>query len=487
MPFQAPKYDTSLIGQMVNPADRAGKFFTNYANQLREDEKAAKEEARYQTELARQKVLDARQKVQDDRATILWDEQQAEKEKLANAGLLLANYRPMVEMHANDAYNAAVADQVARGVPITARIQDFPLNLNQNAPVDINVKGGTTTGTAPVYKNVARQVVTGGEQIPTAQPTGVKPKGKAVVPATKGITLNNTGFVDLTPKKEGSILPKSTEVQYIDSPYMDTKTTRPSMNLNYPNTPQTKADKILSPTTPKQQEQSAKKVTTVMDKVLVKGGTGGGVPKLTQTEDKILQQIVGGIDPNATRRQDAKTELEGMLYGLGLNPKQVKEYSEGVVESVYGDKNDPVRTALASARLTGYGNNIKETNNLAEKIYGEQQANLRQTQALAQSAKQHKETLAARAKEAKTTESAFLKAFDSKSGALTAEMEADPVGFSDKQEKARRDKWAGRYKEKFGDEGWYDNIFNNQSDWIDAQIAAENLMIEKQRAAKKSK
>jgi hypothetical protein len=86
----------------------------------------------------------------------------------------------------------------------------------------------------------------------------------------------------------------------------------------------------------------------------------------------------------------------------------------------------------------------------------------------------------------KVKESAFLKSFDEHAGKLQAEKEADPIGTADRIEEGRRKKFAGRWQMKYGDEGWYDEIFHNKSDWIDNQIAEEDAKITQDRA-KKSK
>jgi hypothetical protein len=85
---------------------------------------------------------------------------------------------------------------------------------------------------------------------------------------------------------------------------------------------------------------------------------------------------------------------------------------------------------------------------------------------------------------ANVKESPFLTEFDKTAGAIKAKEEADPIGTADRREQARRDKFDKQWTMKYGDEGWYDDLFHNKADWISNQIAAEDAKIEEKRAAK---
>jgi hypothetical protein len=364
-----PNFSRGITTAMSNAAEgfaAPGKVAGDYLLRKEREADKAKEEARYQTAQARQNVL-------DERATTTWNEQQAEKEKLANAGLLLAAERDTEAARTNTGYNKALNDWTLGGMQSPAPvIQDYPI-LAQNGNVNIGASVPNVGGTAgrTTYKNVATQVMVPGTQ-GTAQPIATR----SVAPAN-GISLNTDGFVSADSIMKSNARPAGTGTQYLDTPYgADTKTTKPSMNLQY--SPEVKADKILSPNTPKQAAATKDRVTTVMQKVAT-GMTAGTPPKLNQIEAATIDKIFSTVDPQAQNRQEGKSTLESMLFSLGLNPKQVKEYADIGIESVYGDKNDPVKLAIANAKLGAYEKNIDGTNRLGERIYAENRADARQS------------------------------------------------------------------------------------------------------------
>lgn len=178
-----------------------------------------------------------------------------------------------------------------------------------------------------------------------------------------------------------------------------------------------------------------------------------GVTQSEMHSDALLKSA--GLDGSMTPQQERKVkQLEGDMTAAVEQYKFDYTVNKDKAEMAFKNKQLEIQTQLSKMQMAQSERNSLRT---------------------------HADAVADR----KVKESSFLKAFDSKSGALTAEQEADPVGFADKQEKARRDKWAGRYKEKYGDEGWYDGIFHNQSDWIDTQIATEDKKIIAEREAKK--
>jgi hypothetical protein len=349
-------------GTMMGNAVDATKTFSNYFNNL-----------------GQQIVAEERQKVLDDRATTLFGQSQDDRTKLLKeqadekakqeaARNILAVYGDTQAAADNKGYNQALDKWTAGGMQGAAPvIQDYnasviPANVNLTTKVP-NV-GGTSGRT--IFSNVAKQVVTPGtEVIPQTAVQQVAP--------TKGLSLDTNGF---TPWIGGATGSNSKSVQYIDTPYgADTKTTKPSMSLNY--TPsEAKADKLLAPTTPKQAATTKNKVTTVMQKVAT-GMTSGTPPKLNQMEGALIEKIFSTVDPEAQNRKEGRKSLESMLFSLGMKPSDVKEYADMGVKSVYGDGADPLKLALANAKMDAAKENIKSTNDLGALLYKEQKQDAR--------------------------------------------------------------------------------------------------------------
>ena len=402
----------TLMGQASDDISGLGKVATDYLTR-----KTAEEDKAYQR---------GREKIQDDRATQLWNEQQKEKENLKLAGELHANQGAVNDAilaqdprfnTAMDMATKAGMDTGTMGVKgvmdwYGSQQKDTPLNISSSVP---NV-GGTAGG--PILKTVSKQVPVSVPATPSA-PILTKPKviatGDAATPRT-----DNTEWNVREPNTFGKVVTMAKELHsptallgVIGNVLDPTKIKLPSLSnqreLNLSGTAapaQAKADKILAPQTSKQQETSKTQMKTVLEKVVV-GHNSGTPPKLNQIEGAVIDKIFGSIDPNAQSRESAKGMVEGLYYSLGLNPKQVKEYSEGTVESVYGDKNDPIKLALANAKVGGYEKNVHVTNELGMKIMSENRADARQALQLAASERQHKETLLSRKEEAKAQKDAL--------------------------------------------------------------------------------
>jgi len=421
---------TTALGNATQNVSNVGDMTRTY---LLDKERAADKE--YQR---------GREKVQDERATTLWNEQQAEKDRLANAGLLSGAMREAEAARTNVGYNKALADWTASGMTTPAPvIQDYPQILGQQAAnINVGSPSGNVGGGGAIFKNVARTVTQPSNQVAQGPQgvigttagvnAGVSPKASVTAPATAQAGATSTspefflnggkdstnailklftgggadipgairkgaaaGYNKVKGVTDALFMPGITQARDAIVGSNGTKLPQGAvkdLNVQAPlrevkakvDVAAAKADKILTPTTPKQVEQSARKVSTIMDKVVV-GSSGGGVPKVTQSDAAVLDKIFAAVDPQAQTRQEAKGAMESMLFSLGLNPKQVKEYADTTVESIYGDGNDPIKLAIANAKANAYGKNIENVNDMSKTMYTEGKADARHTASLAES------------------------------------------------------------------------------------------------------
>jgi hypothetical protein len=362
---------------------------------------------------------DARLKVQDDRATQLWNEQQAEKQKIEYANQVKAVENQTLAASENQGYNQALKTWVAGGMQTPSPvIQDYPMILNQGQNVDISVKQPSVSGSSgssifrgvrvPAGTNVSSPILT---QQPNTGPTVFDPTKPVVAPNAQ----NSTDYTNIIPKTIGSLL--GGEFRPLDSvlaankklgegivnagksvvnPVVDaisqavaqqanTTYSNGTYNQSVPNTTgDIKAPLISKPTnkpvtsttttpvtansiagaqTPallSQQNTSNKTVPITTTRAV--SGTSTSMPNMVQINPATLDKIFGSIDPNAQKRRDSREMLESMYYSLGLSPKQVKEYTDGAAESVYGDANDPLKIALANSKANAYEKNASTIN-----------------------------------------------------------------------------------------------------------------------------
>lgn len=353
--------------RFTNPFESVGSFAKDYASQIRRDEAEAQRQKEWNKEFSLRQAA-------EDRAKTLFDQQQEERQKLEYANQLmsvnkdtLAASDPRFEQAMQYAQSKGVdTGSLGAGNVLSMYERDKPLLSNVNIGANVPNVGGTAGRT--IYKNVAVQGGTSPQQAQQTQPTPIA--------QPKGINLDTSGFISVNDMNKP--VNTSTGITYLSTPYgADTRTTKPSMSITYTPTANVKSDKILTPTTPKQISESKNQVGTIMQKVAV-GVTSGTPPKLNQIEAATLDKIYGAIDPNAQTREQARETMDSMLFSLGLNPKQVKEYSDIAVEGAYGKAGDPVRMALANAKANAYEKNIDATNRLGERIYAENRADIRQ-------------------------------------------------------------------------------------------------------------
>lgn len=406
----------SALSQFVNPADRAGKFFNDYSNRLREEERTATLDKRYADEQAyrqdRDALTDERNKVLDDRAATLFDEGQAEKQMLKYASQVSA-VAPETEQARRaqiltDQYNAQnpnAPKQINEFWDAAGKIKTAgqPVDIGVAQPRGYNV-GLSSTSTTPVSPSVpVQQTVSAG--IPTEVPIGISTPtvqtkapvkvqpvdntnllANTVVGALRGDTPLNPAALSTAVRSAlnyvntNAIKPLYTQIRSsiygggTDVP-QDRVLTENELNPTAPQVQQVptavaskteltptekKVEKILKPETKSEQKQAVKTVTSALDQLQ----TG----KVTQVSSAVIDKIYDNIDPNAQSRSEGTALMNSMLFSLGMSPKQVKEYTEPTMDAMYGKAGDPISIARAQANAAGYGKNVDSANKRQETI-----------------------------------------------------------------------------------------------------------------------